>query len=198
MTTWTEAQKTAASNNANAMNVLFCSLDKNEFSRVMLCTNAYDIWRTLQVTHEGTNKVKQTKISPLQNQFSSFRMKPNETIVDMYSRFQTIQHDLMALGVKFTNFDLVSRILNSLSQEWERKVLAIEEANDLSTLLVEELIGNLMSYEANLQARKEQNVEKKSIAFPAINENSDLDEEEIVFIAKNYNKFKKFRKMTKF
>ena len=120
----------------------------------LLCTTTFDIWRTLQVTHEGTNKVKQTKISPLQNQFSSFRMKPNETIVDMYSRFQTIQHDLLALGVKFTNFDLVSRILNSLSQEWERKVLAIEEANDPSTLLVEELIGNLMSYEANLQARK--------------------------------------------
>ena len=164
----------------------------------MLCTTAYDIWRTLQVTHEGTTKVKQTKISILQNQFSSFQMKQNESIVDMYSRFQTIQHDLMALGVEFTNFDLISRILNSLTPEWERKVLAIEEANDLSTLLVEELIGNLMSYEANLQARKEQNIEKKCIAFPTINENSDLDEEEIVFITKNYNKIKKFRKMTKF
>ena len=85
-------------------------------------------------------------------------MKQNETIVDTYSRFQTIQHDLMALGVKFTDFDLVSRILNSLTLDWERKVLAIEEANDLSTLKVEELIGNLMSYEANLQARKEQNI----------------------------------------
>ena len=89
----------------------------------------------------------------------------------------------MALGFKFTNFDLISRILNSLTPEWERKVLTIEEANDLSALLVEELIGNLMSYEANLQARKEQNLEKKNIAFPATNEDSDLDEEEIVFIA---------------
>ena len=71
MTTWTEAQKTASFNNAKAMNVLFCSLDKNEFSRVMLCTTAYDIWRTLQVTHEGTIKVKQNKISLLRNQFSS-------------------------------------------------------------------------------------------------------------------------------
>ena len=122
MNTWTDAQKTTASNNAKTMNVLFCSLDKNEFSRVMLCNTAYDIWRTLQVTHEGTNKVKQTKISILQNQFSSFKIKQNETIVDMYSRFQTIQHDLMALGVKFSDFDLVSRILNSLTSNWERKL----------------------------------------------------------------------------
>ena len=47
MNTWNDAQKTAASNNAKAMNVLFCSLDKNDFSRVMLCTTIYDIWRTL-------------------------------------------------------------------------------------------------------------------------------------------------------
>ena len=89
-------------------------------------------------------------------------MKQNETIVDMYSRFQTIQHDLMALGVKFTNFDLVSRILNSLTSDWERKVLAVEEAKDLSTLKVEELIGNLISYEANLEAQKELNSKKKN------------------------------------
>src|SRR5574338_93488 len=153
----------------------------------MLCTTAFDIWRTLQITHEGTTKVKQTKISILKNQFSSFRMKQNETIIDMYSRFQTIQHDLMALGVKFTDFDSVSPILNSLTPDWERKVLAIEEANDLSTLKVEELVGNLMSYEANLQARKELNSETKNIAFPSIkNDDSDLDENEIVFIAKNY------------
>ena len=82
-------------------------------------------------------------------------MKSNESIMDVYSRFQTIQHDLMALGVTFTDFDIVSRILNSLTNEWKRKVFAIEEANDLSILKVEELICNLMSYEANLQARKE-------------------------------------------
>ena len=61
--------KTAAANNAKAMNVPFCSHDKNEFSRVMLCKTAFDIWRTLQVTHEGINKVKQTKISILQINF---------------------------------------------------------------------------------------------------------------------------------
>ena len=125
-------------------------------------------------------------------------MKTNETISDMYMRFQTIQHDLMALGVKFTQFELVTRILNSLTTEWERKVLVIEEANNLSELKVEELIRNLMSYEANLQARKEANQEKKNIAFQANDENSDLEEDEIVFIAKNYNKFKKFKQMTKF
>ena len=90
VSTWTDAQKTAASNNAKTMNVLYCSLDKNEFSRIMMCKTAYDIGKMLQVTHEGTSKVKQTKISILNNQFHSFKMKPNESRIDMHSRFQTI------------------------------------------------------------------------------------------------------------
>ena len=55
---WTTEQKTIAQNNSKAMNILFCSLDRNEFNRVSVCKSAYEIWKTLQVTHEGTNKVK--------------------------------------------------------------------------------------------------------------------------------------------
>ena len=53
-----------------------------------------------------------------------------------------------------------------------------------------------MSYEANLQAIKELAQEKWSIAFKVHNdEDSELDDEDVVFFAKNYNKFKKFSKM---
>jgi hypothetical protein len=90
------------------MNVLFCSLNKNEFSRVMIYTTTYDIWYILQVTHEDITKVKQNKIWILQNQFPSFKMKANVSIIDIYARFQTIQHDHMALGVKFIYFNLVT------------------------------------------------------------------------------------------
>ena len=82
----------------------------------------------------------------LKNQFQNFKMKQNE----MYSRFQDILHALIGLGEKYSDFDIVSKVLNSLTDDWERKVLAIEEANDLSITKPEELIGNLMSYEVNL------------------------------------------------
>ena len=40
---WTTAQKTEATANAKAMNMLFCALDRNEFNRVSMCTTAYEI-----------------------------------------------------------------------------------------------------------------------------------------------------------
>ena len=64
--------------------MLFCALDKNEFNRVSMCTTAYEIWHTLKVTHEGTNKVKQSKISMLKNQLQNFRMKQDESMYVFY------------------------------------------------------------------------------------------------------------------
>ena len=84
-TQWTAEQKTVAQNNYKAMNILFCSLDRNEFNRVSVCKSAYEIWKTLQVTHEGTSKVKQTKISMLTNKFQLFKINANESILDMHS-----------------------------------------------------------------------------------------------------------------
>ena len=148
-----------------------------------VCKSAYEIWKTLQVTHEGTSKVKQTKISILTNQFQLFKMNPNESISDIYSKLQDIVHSLISLGKDFFEDDEVRKILNSLTPEWDQKTLAIEEANDISVMKIEKLIGNLMSFEVQMPGRRESKVsEKKSIAFNAITEGSDSnsdDDEEI-------------------
>ena len=136
------------------MNILFCSLDRNEFNRIFIFKSAYDIRKTFQATHEGTSKVKQTKISMLTNQFQLFKTNPNESISDMYSRFQDIVHSLISLGNEFSEEDQVRIFLNSLTTEWDQKILAIEEANDISTLKIEELIGNLMSFEGQMIGRR--------------------------------------------
>ena len=77
-------------------------------------------------------------------------MHENESISDMYCRFQDIVHSLIALGKGFSEEDQVRKILNSLTPEWDQKTLTIEEANDVSQMKIEELIGNLMSYEVQL------------------------------------------------
>ena len=199
---WTNDQKTTALNNSKAMNILFCALDRNEFNRVSVCKSAYEIWKTLQVTHEGTNKVKQTKISMLTNQFELFKMNQNESISDMYCRFQEIVHSLMALGKTYSEEDQVRKILNSLTSDWDQKTLAIEEANEISEMKIEELIGNLMSFEVQMKGRKEnKSSEKKSIAFNATTEDSDSNsdnDEEIALMTRNFRKFLKYIKRNNF
>ena len=60
---WNELEKRKASLNSKAMNALFCALDKKEFHRVSSCESANEIWHKLEVVYEGTNQVKESKIS---------------------------------------------------------------------------------------------------------------------------------------
>ena len=64
----------------------------------------------------------------------------------------------------------------------------------------DELIGNLMSYEANLQTRKEQKEEKKNVAFHAEKDEneSESEDEDLAFIAKGFKKFLKQRKASRY
>jgi len=60
------------------MNGLFYAFNKEEFSRVSTVTSVYQIWHTLQVTHKGTNKVKEFIIYFFVHLFELFQMKENE------------------------------------------------------------------------------------------------------------------------
>src|ERR1051325_9658223 len=55
-----------------------------------------------------------------------------------------------ALGEKMSEEKLVRKILRSLPKRFAMKVTAIEEAQDISILKVEELIGSLMTFEMGI------------------------------------------------
>ena len=66
--------------NAKAMNVLYCALDANEFNRISTCMSAKKIWDRLEVAHEGTSQVKESKINILVHKYKLFKMELNESI----------------------------------------------------------------------------------------------------------------------
>ena len=67
-------------------------------------------------------------------------MKDNETIVEMITRFTYIVNGLEALGKTYKESEKVMKILRSLPSKWDTKVIAIQEAQDLTKLPLEELI----------------------------------------------------------
>ncbi|KAH9657663.1 CCHC-type domain-containing protein [Citrus sinensis] len=162
---WNEFEKRKASLNSKAMNALFCALDKKEFHRVSSCESANEIWHKLEVVYEGTNQVKESKISRYTRQYELFQMEQNENVYSMYNRFTDIVNTLGALGKTFSNSEKVKKIIRPLPKEWGPKRTAIEEAKDLSVLLIDDLIGSLISYEEDLAAEKGHEEKKKNIAL---------------------------------
>ena len=149
-------------------------MNRKEYNRICQCKSAKEIWRLLEVTHEGTNQVKESKINLLVHGyqilfFYFYFMKYNETIVEMITRFTDIVNGLKALGKSYKELENMMKILRSLPSKWDAKVTVIQKAKDLTKLHLDELIGSLMTYEINL-AKKQQEREdkkKKSIALKA-------------------------------
>jgi len=77
-------------------------------------------------------------------------MKEDESIETMYSRFQTLVSGLQILKKSYVASDHVNKILRSLPAKWRPKVTAIEEAKDLNTLSIEDLISSLKCHEIGL------------------------------------------------
>ncbi|KAH9792467.1 hypothetical protein KPL71_004134 [Citrus sinensis] len=190
---WSELEKRKMSLNSKAMNALFCALDKKEFHRVSSCESAQEIWNKLEVVYEGTNQVKESKISRYTRQYELFQMEENENVYSMYTRFTDIVKTLGALGKTFSNSEKVTKIIRSLPKEWRPKRTAIEEAKDLNTLPLDDLIGSLISYEEDLAAERGHGEKKKSIALKTSkyesDEESEPDDEELAMLARRFRKF---------
>ncbi|KAE8688293.1 Oxoglutarate/iron-dependent oxygenase [Hibiscus syriacus] len=149
----------------------------NEYGRVSSCSSAKEIWDKLQVTHEGTDEVRESKKSLLNHSYENFKMKPDEDIKAMTDRFSVIVNGLKGYGEVIPNEKLVRKMIYSIPKEWQSKKTIIIEAINLKSLTLDELIGSLLTHEMMVkedEEREEKKNKKKKkevgIAFKSINE----------------------------
>jgi len=125
-----------------------------------------EIWDKLVVTYEWTSQVRETKINIFVHQYELFMMQPDETIKEMFTRFTDITNNLKSLGKTYTNEEMVRKILRCLPKnKWGPKVTAIEEAQDLKTLALDDLLGKLLTHEIHLKEDDEEVQPKTGVAF---------------------------------
>jgi hypothetical protein len=72
----------------------------------------------LHELHEGTSNVREQKHCLGLNVYTSFAMKDNELVRDMYSRFNLIINELNSIGInKVGDVDIVRKIISLLPQQ---------------------------------------------------------------------------------
>ncbi|GJT56223.1 hypothetical protein Tco_0991277 [Tanacetum coccineum] len=118
-----DLKKKLAKNNEAKM-VIYNALPRKEYERIFMCKTAKEIWDTLLITHQE-----------------------EESIDNAFARFNTIITSLKALDEGFSSKNYVRKFLRALHPKWRAKVTAIEESKDLTSLSLDELIGNLKVYE---------------------------------------------------
>ena len=126
-----EADRKKIEKGYKAKTLLVCGIGPDEFNRVSACESAKGIWDCLKTSHEGTKKVKESKIDMLTSRYGNFKMKEEETIHEMFTKLSSITTELRSLGKPISMSKQVIKVLRILPKSWESKVDAITEAKDL-------------------------------------------------------------------
>ncbi|GJZ00025.1 retrovirus-related pol polyprotein from transposon TNT 1-94 [Tanacetum coccineum] len=129
--------------------------------------------------------------------------KDDESIDSAFARFNTIITSLKALDEGYSSKNYVRKFFRALHLKWRAKVMAIEESKDLTSLSLDELIGNLKVHEVIIKKDSEivkAKVERKSLVLKAKKESSDeecstfrSEDEEYVMAVRDFKKFFKRR-----
>ncbi|GJU17623.1 retrovirus-related pol polyprotein from transposon TNT 1-94 [Tanacetum coccineum] len=183
--------------------VIYNALPRKEYERIFMCNMAKEIWKTLLITHQGNSQVKDNKIDLLVQQYEQFVISEDESIDSAFARFNTIITSLKALDEGYSSKNYVRKFLRALHPKWREKVTAIEESKDLTSLSLDELIGNLKVHEMIIKKDSEivkAKVERKSLALKAKKESSDeecstseSEDEEYAMAVRDFKKFFKRR-----
>ncbi|GKA43274.1 retrovirus-related pol polyprotein from transposon TNT 1-94 [Tanacetum coccineum] len=198
-----DLKKKLAKNNEAKM-VIYNALPRKEYERIFMCQTAKEIWDTLLITHQGNNQVKANKIDLLVQQYEQFMIPEEESIDNAFAKFNTIITSLKALDESFSSKNCVRKFLRALHPKWRAKVTAIEESKNLTTLSLDELIGNLKVYEEvikkDVETVKGKKEQSRSLALKVKKEvsdedssSSDSEDEEYAMAVKEFKKFFKRR-----
>lgn len=104
-------------------------------------------------------------------------MEEYETFDQFYAKLNDIVNSVFILGEEIPKNKIVKKILRSLLSRFDSKVDAIEENKNLGTLKVNQLVGNLQTFEANRLDKGKS--KEKGIALKAISESRKKLEKKI-------------------
>ncbi|GKD75696.1 hypothetical protein Tco_1333978 [Tanacetum coccineum] len=169
-----DEQKKKLGKNNKAKTTLYNALPPKEYERVFMCKTAKEVWHTLIITHQAIHKLRIARLIFSLKNMRSFQSQMKKLLI-------VASHDSMLLA----------------------NVTAIEEAKDLATLSLDELIGNLNVYETILRidgvafkpikekvmpiALKE-NITRGQTSSDDICQDKSDEDEEINLMAKNFRK----------
>ena len=87
---WDKIAFAIANANSKAINTIFCGVSPNEFHKILHVKIAKEAWTILEITYEGTKKVKDTKLQMLTTKFEELKMGDDEAFDSFYGKLNEI------------------------------------------------------------------------------------------------------------
>jgi hypothetical protein len=212
----TPVQAYVLQRNYQALNILHSSVSPEEFDKIEDSHTTKDAWDTLQVNHQGSRKVRESRIKTLEDEQSLFSMKKDETVKEMYNRMKKIINQIKSLGGdKWGDREIVDKLLTvyiardvtlpsliraerGFKHFTAENVLGRIEAHhdqlkwvkinqDLADLQEQAAKNNGLALQAKLKG-KEKSTQSSNNDDSSDGEDDELDDEQMAFFIKNFRR----------
>ena len=134
--------------------ILIESLDLVMYNNIVNCTSGKQICKTIEILCEGSTKVKDNKKQILVSQYEGFMAKANESITEVFERFNKLINDLQLHNKYYETNEVNLKFLLTLSDHLESKISAIREGKDLRKITLQTLYEILKTYELEIYQRR--------------------------------------------
>ncbi len=94
--------------NAKAMNSIASGITDSEFTKIMLCNSAREMWEKLVSLYDGDSKIKKEKLQT-HRQFESLKMEEEEDIAAYLLRVAEVVNSLKGLDEKVEESTIVQK-----------------------------------------------------------------------------------------
>ena len=85
----------------------------------------------MEITYEGTKKVKDTKLQMLTTRFEKLKMSEDKSFDSFYGKLNEVVIGKFNLGEKIEDLKIVRKILRSLLESFHPKVIELKRVRTL-------------------------------------------------------------------
>ena len=111
--------------NDQALNVIYEALDPKVFEWIKDLEFAFQVWKRLEYSYEGTPAVKEAKLYICKDKYAKFKILEDESLLEMFYRLNVIINELQNLGHRVDDEDFSHRFLRCLPPRFDTLVTII-------------------------------------------------------------------------
>ncbi|KAL7592649.1 hypothetical protein Lser_V15G32689 [Lactuca serriola] len=117
------------------------------FEQVLDKSNSKVIWDSLKLKFRGNERVKQSLLNTLRQDFEVLEMKKEEITSEYFTRVMLVTNQMRSNGEEIPNSKIVQKILRTLTERFTYVVVSIEESKNTISMSVDELQSSLAVHE---------------------------------------------------
>ncbi|GJV94623.1 hypothetical protein Tco_1546200 [Tanacetum coccineum] len=143
----TPAEAIQADCDIKAINIILQGLPTEIYALVSQHRVAKDLWEKIKLLMQGTSLTKQERECKLYDEFDKFTYKKGESLHEYYLRFTLLLNDMNIYKMPLEQFQVNTKFLNTLPDEWSKFVTDVKLVKDLHTTNVDQLHAHLEQHE---------------------------------------------------